>query len=286
LIYSELYTFEEMSSWNPFTRNTTSRKSIGLITTRDFDRETRRLESLEENAKSLTRDLVKQDKSFDDFSRGQLKLLHDLSGSAFINHYDQQQTSTTTLSTNISQLINDWKLTAQQISEQTSLLNEITTKTIIDSSKRLTLALANVTNAIKKREQSLNDYIKIQNKLDKINEKLGTSTASLSSTTTNPTNNNKLEQIQKQLNDAKQQYELKNQILNNELPILHEQRAAFVYPCLEAFIEAQAHYCDQLESAYRNLIGQMDVITDSTATLDEINAKLANIKSLSIVASE
>jgi hypothetical protein len=30
----------------------------------------------------------------------------------------------------------------------------------------------------------------------------------------------------------------------------------------------------------------MDVNTDSTATLDEINAKLANIKALSIVASE
>jgi hypothetical protein len=270
-----------MSSWNPFTRNTTSRKSIGLITTRDFDRETRRIESLEENAKSLTRDLVKQDKSFDDFSRGQLKLLHDLSGSAFINHYDQQQTSTT-LSTNISQLITDWKQTAQHISEQTSLLNEITTKTIIDSSKRLTLALVNVTNAIKKREQSLNDYIKIQNKLDKINEKLGTSTTSLTSTN----NTTKIEQIQKQLNDAKQQYELKNQVLNNELPVVHEQRAAFVYPCLEAFIEAQAHYCDQLEAAYRNLIGQMGTVTDSTTTLDEINAKLANIKSLSIVASE
>ncbi|UJR37281.1 hypothetical protein I4U23_029990 [Adineta vaga] len=273
-----------MSSWNPFTRNTTSRKSIGLITTRDFDRETRRLESLEDNAKSLTRDLIKQDKSFDDFARGQLKLLHDLSGSSFINHYDQQQISTN-LSTNISQLINDWKITAQHISEQTNLLNEITSKTIIDSSKRLTLALANVTNAIKKREQSLNEYIKIQNKLDKFNEKLGSSTTSLGATM-NATNNTKLEQIQKQLNEAKQQYELKNQILNNELPILHEQRAAFVYPCLEAFIEAQAHYCDQLEIAYRNLIGQMDIATDSTSTLDEINAKLATIKSLSIVASE
>ncbi|CAF0774925.1 unnamed protein product [Rotaria sp. Silwood1] len=278
-----------MSSWNPFTRNTNSRKSIGVITTRDFDRETRRLETLEDNAKSLTRDLIKQDKSFDDFSRGQLKLLHDLSSSTFINHYDQQQTSTT-LSTNISQLINDWKITAQHISEQTNLLNEITSKTIIDSSKRLTLALANVTNAIKKREQSLNDYIKIQNKLDKINEKFGTSTTSLTTmtntTNNNNYNNNKLEQIKKQLNDAKQQYELKNQILNNELPILHEQRAAFVYPCLEAFIEAQAHYCDQLEAAYRNLIGQTDAVTNSTATLDEINAKLAKIKSLSIVASE
>ncbi|CAF3588428.1 unnamed protein product [Rotaria sp. Silwood1] len=278
-----------MSSWNPFTRNTNSRKSIGVITTRDFDRETRRLETLEDNAKSLTRDLIKQDKSFDDFSRGQLKLLHDLSSSTFINHYDQQQTSTT-LSTNISQLINDWKITAQHISEQTNLLNEITSKTIIDSSKRLTLALANVTNAIKKREQSLNDYIKIQNKLDKINEKFGTSTTSLTTmtntTNNNNNNNNKLEQIKKQLNDAKQQYELKNQILNNELPILHEQRAAFVYPCLEAFIEAQAHYCDQLEAAYRNLIGQTDAVTNSTATLDEINAKLAKIKSLSIVASE
>ncbi|CAF4739401.1 unnamed protein product, partial [Rotaria magnacalcarata] len=102
----------------------------------------------------------------------------------------------------------------------------------------------------------------------------------------NTANNNKLEQIRKQLNEAKQQYELKNQILNNELPILHEQRAAFVYPCLEAFIEAQAHYCDQLEVAYRNLMGQADVGANSTATLDEINAKLANIKSLSIVASD
>lgn len=173
-----------------------------------------------------------------------MKLLHDLSGSAFINHYDQQQTSTT-LSTNISQLISDWKITAQHISEQTSLLNEITAKTIIDSSKRLTLALGNVTNAIKKREQSLNEYIKIQNKLDKIQEKLGTSTTSLASTNT-VANNNKYEQIQKQLSEAKQQYELKNQVLNNELPILHEQRAAFVYPCLEAFIEAQVRWNDTL----------------------------------------
>lgn len=195
------------------------------------------MESLEENAKSLTRNLIKQDKSFDDFSRGQLKLLHDLSGSSFINHYDQQQTSAST-STNIPQLISDWKMTAQHISEQTSLLNEITSKTIIDSSKRLALALANVTNAIKKREQSLNEYIKVQSKLDKFNEKIGASTTSLGATM-NATNNTKLEQIQKQLSDAKQQYELKNQILNSELPVLHEQRAAFVYPCLEAFIEAQ-----------------------------------------------
>jgi len=194
----------------------------------------------------LTRDLIKQEKSLDDFTRGQLKLLHDLSGSSFINHYDQQQTSA-----NISQLITDWKQTAQHISEQTSLLNEITTKTIIDSSKRLTLALANVTNAIKKREQSLNDYIKIQTKLDKLNEKLNSSTNSQSTTTTTASsstttinanaNNNKIEQIQKQLSEAKQQYEIKNQILTNELPVLHEQRAAFVYPCLEAFIEAQVN---------------------------------------------
>jgi hypothetical protein len=38
--------------------------------------------------------------------------------------------------------------------------------------------------------------------------------------------------------------------------------------------------------AYRTLIGQIDVVADSTTTLDEINAKLATIKSLSIVASE
>ncbi|CAF4491983.1 unnamed protein product, partial [Rotaria magnacalcarata] len=81
---------------------------------------------------------------------------------------------------------------------------------------RLTLALANVTNAIKKREQSLNDYIKIQHKLDKMNEKLGSSTTTLTAAA-NTANNNKLEQIRKQLNEAKQQYELKNQILNNEL---------------------------------------------------------------------
>lgn len=175
----------------------------------------------------------------DDFARGQLKLLHDLSGSTFLTHYDQQQTSSTPPSINISQLISDWKQTAQHISEQTSLLNEITTKTIVDSSKRLTLALANVTNAIKKREQSLNDYLKLQSKLDKLTEKLGTSTTSLASTGNASSSQTKLEQIQKQLAEAKQQYELKNQILNQELPMLHEQRAAFVYPCLEAFIEAQ-----------------------------------------------
>lgn len=280
-----------MSSWNPFTRNTLSRKSIGLISTRDFDREVRRLESLEDNSKSLTRDLIKQDKALDDFSRGQLKLLHDLSGSAFLNHYDHQHTTTTPATLSISQLIHDWKLTAQYIAEQTNLLNEITTKTILDSSKRLTLALANVTNAIKKREQSLNDYMKIQTKLDKFQEKQGASNSSLPAAAAGPStasnaSANKLEQIQKQLNDAKQQYELKNQILNQELPVLHEQRAAFVYPCLEAFIEAQAHYCDQLEVAYRSLIGQTSVIEDSAVTLDGINAKLAHIKSLSIVASD
>ena len=127
-------------------------------TTRDFDRETRRLECLEENSKSLTRDLLKQDKAFDEFSRAQLKLIQDLSSSAFINHHCQQQQH----QQSAPQLMANWKQTSQKISEQTSLLNEITTKKIIDSSKRLTLALSNVTNAINKREQSLNDYIIIK----------------------------------------------------------------------------------------------------------------------------
>jgi len=123
--------------------------------------------------------------------------------------------------------------------------------------------------------------------MEKINEKTGGTTAGVLMT---PNTNSKLEQIQRQLSEAKQQYELRNTILTNELPIVHEQRAAFIHPCLEAFIEAQTHYCDQLEAAYRNLIGQMDfninAVEDSTATIDEINEKLANIKALSIVASE
>jgi hypothetical protein len=191
----------------------------------------------------LTRDLVKQDKSLDDFARGQLKLLHDLSGSAFLTHYDQQQPMGASSTVNISRLIHEWKQTAQHISEQTSLLNEITNKTIVESSKRLTLALTNVTNAIKKREQSLNEYSKLKTKLDKLTEKLGQSTTSLTSTGNVNSHQTKFELIQKQLHDAKQQYELKNQILNQELPLLHEQRAAFVYPCLEAFIEAQVNIC-------------------------------------------
>ncbi|CAF0772362.1 unnamed protein product [Didymodactylos carnosus] len=259
-------------NWNPFTRNANSRKSVGLITTRDFDRETRRLECLEDNAKSLTRDILKQNKAFDEFSKGQLKLINDLASSAFINHYEQHQDQQTQSILSSQQLMTNWKQTSQKIYEQTNLMNEMTAKTIIESSKRLTIALNNVIHSIKKREQSLNDYLKIQNKLDKLNEKKLTT--------------NKLEQIQKQLTDAKQQYELRNSLLTQELPILHERRAAFVYPCLEAFIEAQVHYCEQLENAYNGLVNIIDVDSNNDSTLDEINTKLAGIKALSIVASE
>lgn len=274
-----------MSSWNPFNRNATSRKSAGVIGTRDFEREARRLETLEDNAKCLTRDLIKQEKSLDDFARGQLKLLHDLSASSFLTHFDQQ-TSPSNNDFNIPQLIQEWKQTAQQISEQTNLLNEITNKTIVESSKRLALALSNVSNAIKKREQSLNEFLKLQHKFEKLNEKLSSSTNSLASTNQTTSQQSKLEQIQKQLSEAKQQYELKNQILNQELPILHEQRGSLVYPCLEAFIEAQRHYCDQLETAYRTLIGPSIQLESNSSTVDEINRKLTQIKGLSIVASD
>lgn len=263
------------------------------------------METLEDNAKCLTRDLIKQEKSLDDFARGQLKLLHDLSASSFLTHFDQQ-TSPSNNDFNIPQLIQEWKQTAQQISEQTNLLNEITNKTIVESSKRLALALSNVSNAIKKREQSLNEFLKLQHKFEKLNEKLSSSTNSLASTNQTTSQQSKLEQIQKQLSEAKQQYELKNQILNQELPILHEQRGALVYPCLEAFIEAQVrfivelfrdrskpnrlffqrHYCDQLETAYRTLIGPSIQLESNSSTVDEINRKLTQIKGLSIVASD
>ncbi|CAF1430738.1 unnamed protein product, partial [Didymodactylos carnosus] len=238
-------------------------------TTRDFDRETRRVECLEDNAKSLTRNIQKQDKAFDEFSKGQVKLVNDLTSSAFINHYQLNQQTQPSSS---HEIMTNWKQTSQKIYEQTNLMNEMTTKTITESSKRLVMAMNNVINSIKKREQSLNDYLKIQNKLDKINEKKMTT--------------NKLEQMQKQLTDAKQQYELKNSLLTQELPILHERRAAFVYPCFEAFIEAQAHYCEQLEDAYNGLVNIMNVDSNSNSILDEINTKLAGIKTLSIVASE
>lgn len=136
-----------------------------------------------------------------------------------------------------------------------------------------------VQHAIKKREHSLQEYTKCQEKVEKY----------LKRERTGP-NAVKLENSRKACAAAKLDFETQNSLLLSEVPKLYEGRIAYFQPSLQAFVKAQVTYYNECQDIYDNLSKQLnDSETPSVDASDlkqSIQQKLSEIRSLSIAIDD
>uniref|UniRef100_A0A672J5X2 BAR domain-containing protein n=1 Tax=Salarias fasciatus TaxID=181472 RepID=A0A672J5X2_SALFA len=130
--------------------------------------------------------------------------------------------------------------------------------------------------AVKRREQALQDYKRLQSKVEKYEEKEKTGPVMV-----------KLHQAREELRPVKDDFEAKNKQLLDEMPKFYHSRIDYFQPSFEALIRAQVVYFTEMYKIFNELTDQIDQagLTDEQRER-ETEAKLSELRALSIVADD
>uniref|UniRef100_A0A3Q1GCA7 Bridging integrator 3 n=1 Tax=Acanthochromis polyacanthus TaxID=80966 RepID=A0A3Q1GCA7_9TELE len=130
--------------------------------------------------------------------------------------------------------------------------------------------------AVKRREQALQDYKRLQSKVEKYEEKEKTGPVMV-----------KLHQAREELRPVKEDFEAKNKQLLDEMPKFYHSRIDYFQPSFEALIRAQVVYFTEMYKIFSELTDQIDQagLTDEQRER-ETEAKLSELRALSIVADD
>jgi len=153
-------------------------------------------------------------------------------------------------------------------------LNGNLRKLFIDPMKKFNVHFNSVNSAIKRREQSLQDYAKYLNRHEKYIQKENISMSG------------KFDANERYLGLAKADFERRNAKLLETLPTFYEHQLAYFEPCFEGVIKS--HYMDVKNSRdlYEELADKLDCPMEQWTDEQydqETKSRLAEIKALSIV---
>uniref|UniRef100_A0A8C5ILG1 Bridging integrator 3 n=11 Tax=Neoaves TaxID=3078114 RepID=A0A8C5ILG1_JUNHY len=130
--------------------------------------------------------------------------------------------------------------------------------------------------AVKRREQTLQDYKRLQSKVEKYEEKERTGPVLA-----------KLHQAREELRPVKEDFEAKNKQLLEEMPKFYSSRIDYFKPSFESLVRAQVVYYTEMHKIFGDLTAQIDRPGLSDEQRERENdAKLSELRALSIVADD
>lgn len=251
----------------PFNRS--KKSAVSKTSEREFERELRKLEQLEENTKKIHKDMQKCIESQAAESKCESQILLSLQASAL--YRDDEK---------LRDVVDHWMTSAKKLELLVEELNATSQKAIVEPMRKFSTIFPSVQQAVRKREQSLQEYSKCQEKVDKY----------LKRDRTGP-NVVKLDSSRKACANARSDFETQNTALMEEIPSLYEGRITYFKPSLEALVKAQVKYYTDSEETFGQLCRQLDVgsspSSQSSAELKQsIQQKLAEIRALSITVDD
>ncbi len=246
-------------SWSFFNKKKLAPKSS---VDREFEREIAKCNELETNTKKLYKGMKRCNESFEELSKMEAKLAQDIS---------------TMPSTGEANGLNHAEELARILKSLESHRVELATnivKTTIEPMKKFYGIFPSVNSGVKKREQCLQEYMRLKGKVDKYKDKEKT-----------PQNSSKLEQYEKELEIATADYEAQNSLMLEGLPQLWEDRVTYFEPCFEALQRSQVDYYSKCCQAYGDLVQKLegDTVGDEEGGHLDVETMLTDIRSLSIV---
>ncbi|KAM6431889.1 bridging integrator 3 isoform 4-T9 [Liasis olivaceus] len=149
-------------------------------------------------------------------------------------------------------------------------------KTVIEPLKKFSGVFPSLNMAVKRREQVLQDYKRLQSKVEKYEEKEKTGPILT-----------KLHQAREELRPVKDDFEAKNKQLLEEMPKFYSSRIDYFKPSFESLIRAQVVYYTEMYKIFGDLTEQIDEpdLTDEQRER-ESETKLNELRALSIVADD
>ncbi|XP_036356360.1 bridging integrator 3 isoform X1 [Octopus sinensis] len=229
---------------------------------KEFEKEGKKLEELEETCRKLYKDSKKCSETASSLSKCERRITQDLMAS--------------TLCKSESKLMHhceEWDNSIVKLNLHMQEMNSNIQKTLVEPVKKFSSIFPSLHAAEKKREQALEEYKRCEAKVKKYQER-------------ERTGNNivKLNQSQKSLTPAKEEFYELHTILMEDMPKLYDLRISYYQPCIEALIKSQVAYNSECYKIYSELAGHL---APETYTSEEygnrIQQKLSDIKTLSIV---
>ena len=130
--------------------------------------------------------------------------------------------------------------------------------------------------AVKRREQALQDYRRLQAKVEKYEEKEKTGPVLA-----------KLHQAREELRPVRDDFEAKNKQLLDEMPRFYNSRLDYFQPSFESLIRAQVVYYSEMHKIFGDLTQQLDQPGHTDEQRERENeARLSELRALSIVADD
>ncbi|XP_068931776.1 bridging integrator 3 isoform X2 [Petaurus breviceps papuanus] len=149
-------------------------------------------------------------------------------------------------------------------------------KTVIEPLKKFGSVFPSLNMAVKRREQALQDYKRLQSKVEKYEEKEKTGPVLA-----------KLHQVREELRPVKDDFEAKNRQLLEEMPRFYSSRLDYFQPSFESLIRAQVVYYTEMHKIFRDLTQQLDQPGHTDEQREQENeTKLSELRALSIVADD
>ncbi|XP_043967100.1 bridging integrator 3 [Gambusia affinis] len=252
-------------NWMPFKIGQPKKQIVSKTVERDFEREYEKLQKLEDQTKKLHKDMKKSTEADLAMSKAAVKISADLLSNPLCEQDQAFFDSMTALDTAMKRMdaFNQEKVNQIQ-------------KTVIDPLKKYSGVFPSLNMAVKRREQALQDYKRLQSKVEKYEEKEKTGPAIV-----------KLCQAKDELRPVKEDFEAKNKQLLDEMPKFYQSRIDYFQPSFEALIRAQVVYFNEMYNVFSQLTDQIDEagLTDEQRQ-KETEAKLNELRSLSIVADD
>uniref|UniRef100_A0A9J8C985 Bridging integrator 3 n=1 Tax=Cyprinus carpio carpio TaxID=630221 RepID=A0A9J8C985_CYPCA len=223
------------------------------------------VETLEEQTKKLHKDMKKSTEADLAMSKAGVKISGDLLSNPLCEQDLAFLESMTALDTAMKRMdaFNQEKVNQVQ-------------KTVIDPLKKYSSVFPSLNMAVKRREQALQDYKRLQSKVEKYEEKEKTGPIMV-----------KLHQAREELKPVREDFEAKNKQLLDEMPKFYNSRIDYFQPSFEALIRAQVVYFTEMHKIFTELTDQIDQggLTDEQRK-QENEAKLNELRALSIVADD
>uniref|UniRef100_A0A8D1IZS7 Bridging integrator 3 n=1 Tax=Sus scrofa TaxID=9823 RepID=A0A8D1IZS7_PIG len=205
-------------SWIPFKIGQPKKQIVPKTVERDFEREYGKLQQLEEQTKRLQKDLKKSTDADLAMSKSAVKISLDLLSNPLCEQDQDFLNMVTALDTAMKRMdaFNQEKVNQIQ-------------KTVIEPLKKFGSVFPSLNMAVKRREQALQDYRRLQAKVEKYEEKEKTGPVLA-----------KLHQAREELRPVRDDFEAKNKQLLDEMPRFYNSRLDYFQPSFESLIRAQS----------------------------------------------
>ncbi|XP_055859723.1 bridging integrator 3-like [Biomphalaria glabrata] len=254
-------------SWNPFSRSSSSSLKKPVLSKpaqREFEKELKKLDDLEELTRRLYKDAKKLTEANNVLSKSERKLSQELLSTQLCQSEDT-----------FKNIIDEWDAAMVKMDLHMTDRNVYLHRTVLEPLKKFVSVFPYAQVAVKKREQSLQEFQKCQDKMSKYQDRDRTGPNAV-----------KLEMSKKALQAAQAEFTHQNTALMEDIPKMIDNRTDYFQPSLEAEIKSQVQYTTEAVKVYGELSNLMNGHREHSKHdyASQIQHALTELKALSITA--